>query len=62
MPTREEKIDSKLDEHEKRIQKLEVAEALLTDHMKSVKHWARWIIAILGGSLVLQILALLAKH
>lgn len=44
----------RVDDHEKRIRVLEVDQAVLIEHVKFIRKWAGWGIALLGGSVLLQ--------
>lgn len=41
--------------HEKRIQALEVNQAVMTEHVKQIRKWAGWGVAILGSSFLVQL-------
>lgn len=48
-------IDKRVDDHEKRIRTLEVNNAVLQEHVRTIRKWAGWGVAILGGSFLVQL-------
>lgn len=50
-----------VNDHEKRIRFLEVHQAVLVEHVKSIRKWAGWGITILGGSFLLQLANLVIR-
>jgi len=60
MPTLDEH-EAQLSDHDQRIRVLEVNSAVLSDHVKQIRKWAGWGVAILGGSFLVQLVSVVAK-
>lgn len=56
-----ERHEDWLKNHEKRINALEVNQAVITTKVTQIAKWAGWGVALLGGSLIVQFANLLMK-
>lgn len=45
-----------LSDHEQRIRSVEVNQAVLTDHVRTIRKWAGWAVGILGATLLVQLI------
>lgn len=60
MPTLNEH-EKQLVDHEKRIRNLELSQAILEEHVKMIRKWAGWGVAILAGSFLVQLVNVVIK-
>jgi hypothetical protein len=53
------RVEDQVQDHEIRIRTLEVNNALLTDHVATIRKWSAWAIGILGATFIVQLASLL---